>query len=120
MNAEKTNQTMLVLVTGTIVLFFIFKLKWLLIVGVVLGFIGMFMPRLSRTIAVYWFKLAELIGTVVSKILLTLMFIIFLLPIALLSRLFRPDLLQLKPKKEGSYYIVRNYQFTRESIKKPW
>ncbi len=120
MNAEKTNQTMLVLVTGTIVLFFIFKLKWLLIIGIVLGFIGMFMPRPSRTIAIYWFKLAELIGAVVSKVLLSLMFILFLLPIAFLSRLFRPDLLQIKPKKEGSYYVVRNYLYTAESIKKPW
>lgn len=120
MNPEKVSQTMLALVTGAIFLFFLLKFKWLLIVGFLFGIVGLFMPGLSRTISIYWFKLAEIIGSIVSKIFLSLIYIIFLLPIALLSRLFRPDLLQLNPKKDGSYYISRNFHFTSESLKKPW
>ena len=111
---------MLVLVTGCVVLYLFFNIRLILFLGVLLGVIGLFMPKLSFKIVWLWYKLAELLGFVMSKVLLSIVFFIFLFPVAMLARLFRPDGLQLQKKAEGSYYIERNYIFKSKDLKNPW
>jgi len=120
MKREKSLETMLTLVVGTIVLYLIFNIKLMLIIGLLLGGIGLFLSGWSDHISRLWYKLAEGLGFVVSKVLLTLVFFAFLLPIALLSRLFRGTPLVLQRKKEGSYYQVRNHHYLAKDIKNPW
>ena len=66
-----------------------------------------------------WMKLAEGLGYVNGRIFLSIVFFIFLTPLAFLYRIFNKDSLQLK-KKEASYYSERNHQYTPRDIEKPW
>lgn len=103
-----------------VIFFFIFQIKILLSIAVVLGLIGMFSNYLSGKIAWAWMKLAEILGFFTSKILLTIVFFIFLFPIAMLSRVFNKDKLQLKKKTSDSYYIERNHEFVPKDFENVW
>ncbi|SVD24112.1 uncharacterized protein METZ01_LOCUS376966 [marine metagenome] len=56
---------------------------------------------------ILWFKLGILISRVVSPIVLGLIFFVLISPIAILTRMFGRDILQLKKKVVSSYWIKR-------------
>lgn len=120
MNRGKNLETILTLCVALMIFFFIFHLKRLLALAVILGLIGMFSNYLSGKITWAWMKLAEVMGFISSRILLTIVFFVFLFPIAMLSRLFNKDKLQLKKKASGSYYIERNHEFVAKDMENVW
>jgi hypothetical protein len=122
---EKTNKylAILVIVTGFTVLHFLFgdsahlKPNILLYVSAGIGVISILSSYLAEKIVWVWDKIALVLGTVNSKILLSVIFYTFLVPIALLSRVFKKkDELILKKKTEGSYYKERNHTYISEDL----
>lgn len=84
--------------------------------------LGLFVKPAARAIARAWLTLAEVLGAVNSRLLLGLIFYLFLTPIALLARLTRGDFLHLK-RRAGpgrSYWQVRGHDYTAEDIAKLW
>lgn len=116
---KKSLETLLVLVGALIVIFWISPKKIYLLVALILILTGIISPFLSAKISWAWLKLAELIGSVMSKVILSLVFFVFLVPIALLYRLTKKNPLLLK-RKEGSYYIIRNKQYSPKDIENIW
>jgi hypothetical protein len=90
--------------------------------GVGLLVIGLFIPPLAVRIAQLWLKLAHLIGAVMSRVLLTLVFFLVLLPIAGLRRaLVRRNELQLKRGVDGgSYYTEEVRTYTPRDLQFPF
>lgn len=84
--------------------------------------LDMTIPQLYYPLAYVWFGLAHILGTVVSKILLFVVFSIIVLPIALLRRLLGKDSLSLKNwnTKEKTVFKTRNHLFTSADIEKPY
>jgi hypothetical protein len=78
----------------------------------------MTVPQLYRPVAVLWLGLSHLLGTVLSKILLTLVFFGVLTPIGLARKLLGFDSLKLTGFKSGenSVMVVRNHIFTGKDI----
>lgn len=120
MTKEKNLETILTLCVALMIFYFVFDLKLLLKIAIVLGLIGMFSNYLSGKIAWAWMKLAEGMGYVMSKVLLTVVFFVFLFPIAILSRLLNKDKLQLRKTTFGSYYIERNHEFAKKDLENVW
>jgi hypothetical protein len=84
--------------------------------------VGLFVKPAGALIARAWLKFGGALGAVNSRIILGVIFYLFLTPIALLARLTRGDFLDLK-KREGadrSYWHARNHAFTAEDIGKLW
>ena len=54
-----------------------------------------------------WFKLGVILGLIVSPIVVGLLFFLLITPVAVVTRLFGRDVLRLKVKPEGSYWIER-------------
>lgn len=121
MDKNKSLETIAAIVLVGLVAYWFFRIEAILILSLVLLFIALFIPSLSKLISSYWMKLAELIGGVVSKIILSLIFIIVLIPISFLYKLFnrKEDALQLK-KKDAGYWKETNTIFTPENFKKIW
>ncbi len=119
MNKEAAKSTLLVLSTGCLALFLIFSWKGWLVLSFLLGLIGVFSPWLSEKIHWLWMKLADLLGMVVPKIVLTIVFYGVLLPLALLSRLVRRDPLMLSEKYD-SYFIDLHHEVKKEDFTKIW
>jgi len=82
----------------------------------------MIIPKFFYPFAIVWFGIANVLGSIVSKILLTVVYIIIVLPIGLIRRLSGKDSLQLKnfKKDKGSVMVERNVVFTKEHIVKPY
>ena len=116
---EKSLETLLVLVGAFIVIFWVSSKKIYLLVALLLILIGIVSPFLSAKISLAWLKLAELIGSVMSKVILSVVFFVFLVPIALVYRLTKKNPLFLK-RQDESYYIVRNKQYSPKDIENIW
>lgn len=118
MKAAKTNasKTVLTITVGFLVVFIITKLKWTLIVSIGVGTIGVFSDYISEKIDFLWGLLTKLLSYIVPNILLTLVFFVFLVPIAFLSRIFgRKDPLKLKNNND-SMYVIHENEITPESF----
>ncbi|GAB4365353.1 MAG: hypothetical protein Kow0042_04560 [Calditrichia bacterium] len=83
---------------------------------------NMVFPKFYWPLAVFWLSFSQILGTVVSKIILTLVFFLIVTPVGLVRRLLGKDSLQLKKFKKGreSVMKVRNHTFSREDIEKPF
>ena len=84
--------------------------------------VGLFVPPLGRLVAWAWLQLGHLLGFVMSRVLLSLVFFLVLLPMALLRRIVtRADPLILRRRPAGaSYFTDVNREFTEAHLRHPW
>lgn len=118
-NKAKSLETLLVLAGAFIVVFWIFSKKIFLVLAFVFILIGIFSPYLASKISWLWLKFAELLGGVMSKIILSIVYFVFLVPIALFYRLIKKNPLILKRQKD-SYYMERNKEYSSKDIENIW
>ena len=78
-----------------------------LVISCVLLLISMVAADYLIKLNILWFKLGILISKVISPIVLGLIFFVLISPIAILTRMFGRDILQLKKKVVNSYWIKR-------------
>ena len=82
----------------------------LALVGVALAFVlvGFVAPKILRPLNWLWFQLGQLLGKIVSPIVLGAIFFLLLTPVSLVTRLFGRDELRLKRKaSQTSYWLDR-------------
>lgn len=122
MKQPKTNptQTMLTICVGFLVIHLITKADWAIYISLVIGLLGVFSPFLSQKIDFLWMKLAWVLSLIMPNILLSIIFYLFLFPIALLSKLFgNKDPLMLKHTQKSTFR-TREKPFEKSSFEKPW
>ena len=76
---------------------------WTMIVGLPFIFLGLFSPSTLKTSYKIWILLGNFLGSVNSKIILTIVYITVLIPISMIMKIFNYDPLGLKEKKVNSY-----------------
>jgi hypothetical protein len=82
--------------------------------GILLILGGLIVPQLLRPLNKAWMTLAILLGWVMTRVILTILFYLVITPIALIAKLARKDFLNLKiDKQEESYWVKRE----RKSLK---
>jgi len=98
------------------------KRRDVLLGAVVLHVINMTIPQIYRPVAVVWLAFSELLGTVVSKILMAVVFFVIVTPVGMLRRLLGKDSMKVRAFKGGeeSVMVVRNYQFTGQDLERPY
>ena len=78
-------------------------------------------PYLSRLIAWAWFKLAEVLGFINTRILLTAIFFIFLMPVAFLYRLRNKNMLDRRNGKQlKTLFKDRSHQYVADDLDNVW
>jgi hypothetical protein len=113
-------KTILIIVTGLLAGSLIFKSTTLLYIALTVGALCAFIPVVAKGIEWCWLKLALGLGWVNSRILLSLIYFIFLLPIAWISRLFTRDPLMLKRPKVNSLFVTRNHTYSKKDLENIW
>jgi hypothetical protein len=115
-------EVILVIVVGLLIISRIFTIDNLDMVAIVIGLIGVFSSTLSDKIAWLWFKISDILGYIMSRLLLTLIFFLILTPVALLSRIFRKkDLMEKKiDDSVSSYFDIRNHEYEAGDLRDPW
>jgi hypothetical protein len=116
---EKHVSTALVFTLVAIVLYLIYRHIYFLYGGLVFGCIGLFFRWLSEKIHQGWMFIAEMIGAVMSKVILTVVYFIFLVPLAFMSKLFRKTAFDKSPQSE-SYFTERMKTYTPADLQDPW
>jgi hypothetical protein len=121
---EKELETILVLCVAFVIFYFLTGQKhiYLLKLSVLLGLIGIFSSYLTAKIAWAWLKIGEMMGAVMGKVILTIVFFGFLFPIAMLTRVFsgNKNPLQLKKPSATSYYFTRNHKYEAKDLENVW
>lgn len=94
----------------------------LIAVSIILLVVNMVVPQLYKPLAKLWLGLSNILGTVMSSLLLTILFFLLVTPIALFRRITGYDTLQLKKwKKDGtSVFHVRDHGYQQTDIEKPY
>lgn len=84
--------------------------------------INMTYPMFYYIFSIIWLGFSQLLGTIVSKIILTIVYILMIIPVGLFRRLIGKDSLQLSEFKKGSNSVmkVRNYNFSSKDIENPY
>ncbi len=122
MKQMKSNpsKTALTIAIGFLVVYIIGKYNWALWVSMGVGLTGVFSDTLSLWLEKAWMKLASLLSFIVPNILMGLIFFCFLLPIALLSKLFRKqDTLRLK-NSSASVYSEKPGAYDKSHFENMW
>jgi hypothetical protein len=119
MNKSKQYETVLVIVLGFIVVFFLSHARGWLIAALSTGLISLLVPAVASLIDLGWSKLSLLLGELSGRILLTLVYILLLLPLAALARLSGHAGLRRKNASD-SYFTERNHRYEKEDMIHPW
>ena len=90
--------------------------------AIVLLLLTMAWPKIFRPLAVLWFGLSHIMGNVVSKVFLTIVFFGLVTPIGLIRRWAGKDTLQLRQWKKdtGSVLVEREGAMRPEDLVNPY
>jgi hypothetical protein len=91
-------------------------------IAILLHLINMIWPNIYRPVAKLWLGLSQLLGTVMSKVILSILFYLMVTPVGFIRKLFGADSMQIKKwrKDSGSVFKKRDHKFKPEDIKHPY
>jgi hypothetical protein len=131
MKTPNKYQSLLVIVVGFLVLYFIFrrnydwrfmefKREYFIYAAVLIGVLSLMFDAVGDLILQGWMKIAEVLGYVNTRILMSLIFFLFLTPFAWLQKLFsRKNFLSLKDEGQSVFH-VRNHEYQPEDFDNIW
>lgn len=114
------HKTLLVITVGMLLVYFFSKNSLFFYIAVSVGLAGVLSTYIARKIDFVWMKLAWVLSLILPNIVLSVIFYLFLTPIALLSRIFgEKNQLNLKNTKTSLFKDV-NKKFEKSSFEKMW
>lgn len=119
---DQSRDTGMAMVLLSLLLGFLTDARWFFTLAAVLLVVTMAVPALYRPVAFVWLGLSHFLGTIVSRILLTLVFFVVVFPVGFLRRLMNKDSLQLRKFGHGkeSAMKVRDHVYVPSDIDKPY
>jgi len=122
MTRDQCRDTGMAMVLILLLLALLLERELYLIGAVCLHVLNMIAPQAYRSVAVVWLGLAHLLGAVMSRVILTVVYLVIVTPIGLVRRMMGIDSLRLKQfgKSGDSVMHERNHTFTAEDIQRPY
>lgn len=103
-----------------LVLFFLFG-KTCLIISAIFLLMALFGGKFSLLLAKGWIKFGQIIGTILTKILLAMIFYLFVTPLGFLYRIFNREIyLFFKESKRDTFFKDVNIKYKKEDFEKLW
>ena len=78
---------------------------WSLIISIIFLFLGLLNSNVLSPLNKLWFRFGLLLGKIISPIIMGIIFFLVVTPIAIIMRLFKKDILNLKFKENNTYWI---------------
>ncbi len=96
--------------------------QYFIISAFIVLIINMTIPFVFKPLAWLWFSLADIMSSVFSKVLLSIIFFGMILPYSIVLRLLKRDLMKFKlfKKDERSAFVDRNHIYKPDDIKYPY
>jgi hypothetical protein len=119
---EQAKDTGMAMVLICLLLGYWHKFPKFLPVAIVLLLITMAWPKAFRPLAGLWFGFSRLLGEVVSRVILSVLFFLIVTPIGLIRRLMGADALKLRQWKQGqdSVFVVREGPVQGKDLVNPY
>ena len=97
------------------------NITWV-IPAIVVLILTMTIPVVFKPLAIVWFGLANVLGHIVSTVILSILFFLVLMPVGVIRRIGGADALGLKkwPGKDDSAFVIREHRYTAEDLEKPY
>ncbi len=94
----------------------------LVITAIVILILTMTVPVVFKPLAVVWFGFANLLGHVVSTLILSVLFFVVLMPIGIIRKVAGADAMRLKKWHNGddSAFVVRDHPYAARDLEKPY
>ena len=81
---------------------------WSIIIAILFVLISLISPKVLKPLNILWHKFSILISRIVSEIIIVLLFFLTIVPIGIIMRIFKKDLLKQKfDRSSKSYWINR-------------
>ena len=112
--------TVLTIVFGLLFFNYFLEEEILFYVCLFLSGTGVLSYKSSLIIEKIWFKASYLLSQIIPNILLSLIFFLFLTPIALLSKLFKSKTDFNSKNNQNTTFKVQNKSFDKESFERAW
>lgn len=120
MSESEKVKAQLVIVTGLVVLYFIFKSQYFLMAAAAIGVLSIAIPVFGDLVVKGWYKLAEVLGAINGKILLSLVFFVVLFPVAVIAKLTKKNPLHLKKDDSDTVFTERNHKYSAKDLEQVW
>jgi hypothetical protein len=119
---EQCKDTGMAMVLLLLIISFSLKQPQILLWGIAALVINMTWARFYFPIAIIWLGASNLVGAIMSRVLLTIIFFAVVTPIGWIRKMLGNDSMQLKSFKtsDKSVMIERNYTYTGRDIQKPY
>lgn len=121
-SAKECTDTGMALVLVCLLVYFFTDNRVSLLASISILVLNMVWSKAFSFFAKVWLGMSNLLGTVMSKAILTVIFAVVLTPIALLRRVLGHDPMRLKEWKAGtkSVLVVRDHKYSAEEIEQPF
>ena len=80
---------------------------WSLVLGLVFLILGLMNSSLLTLFNKIWFRFGLFLGKIVSPVVMAIIYFLVITPTSLLLKLFKKDVLNLKKKKSGTYWVEK-------------
>jgi multisubunit Na+/H+ antiporter MnhG subunit len=119
---DQCKDTGMALVLILLLIYFFKHREGLVVAAAIVLVINMAAPQLYRPAAIVWFGFSHVLGSVMSRVILGLVFLVVVTPMALIRRLAGKDSLSLRLFKsgDGSVLLERNHTFVAKDLEKPY
>jgi hypothetical protein len=119
MDKSKQYETLVVIMTGLIVVYWFKRSEGWLLAAILLGIVAVLVPAVAAGIHWGWTRLSLLLGEVSGSILLSVVWLFVLVPLSFFAR--RMGKVGLRTKAGGdSYFTTRNHTYRKEDLIHPW
>ena len=81
---------------------------WSLIISLIFLILGLLNSKILNPFNKLWFKFGMILGRIISPIIMSIIFFLVVTPIALIMKLLKKDLLNLKFNKTNTYWIEKS------------
>ena len=119
---EQAKDTGMAMVLICLLVWYFFNVKQLFGLALALLITNMVVPQIYKPMAKLWLGLSNLLGAVMSRVLLTVLFFMLVTPIGVLRRVAGKDSLKINKWKKGreSVFYIRDYTYQPKDIDKPY
>lgn len=119
---EQSRDTGMAMVLLLLLAFVFRKRLELVYAAMALHVLNMVAPQLYRPVAMVWLGFSHLLGTIVSRIVLSIVFFLVVVPMGILRKMTGKDPMKLRVFKASgeSVMIERNHTFTARDLDRPY
>ncbi|MBC2714594.1 MAG: hypothetical protein HF978_04720 [Desulfobacteraceae bacterium] len=122
MTIDQAKDTGLAVILILLLFVYLGGCNYLVLPAIIVLVLTMTWPAIFKPLARFWFGLSHLLGSIISKILLSIIFYIVVTPIGLLRRVSGADSMRISKWKQNSksVFIERNHTYSTTDLEKPY